>query len=50
MRVPPIFKSVRPSIVTSGLKLRTSSKLKRSPKKRLAKMAGALSSRWTSSL
>src|SRR6266404_428647 len=33
MRVPPILSSAGRSIVASGLKLRTSSRLKRSPKK-----------------
>src|SRR5437867_13451469 len=33
MRVPPTFSGVGRSMVTSGLKLRTSSRLKRSPKK-----------------
>src|SRR5262245_43761689 len=49
MRVPPTFNSVRRSIVTSGLKLRTSSMLKRSPKNGLLKTPGAPALRASSS-
>src|SRR5262249_12144264 len=48
-RVPPIFNSVRRSIVVSGLKLSTSSMLKRSPKNGVLKTPGAAALRAISS-